>query len=252
MLAATDFRLKYFDAAFSYAWALLRPAILFCVLWLIFGGITGSDEGVTHYPAYLVLGIVIWTFFSQTANASLWSLTRRADLLRKLPVPRLAVPFSTELSCAFDLALNLVIAFVVLVVSGVAPRLTWLEIIPLLAVVILFAAGVSLALSAGYVRFRDVDQLWAVAGQALFFLTPIFYVVTHVPSPFDRVLVLANPLATVTTQARHALVDSSAPSAAAVAGGYWFLLVPLGVTAATVWAGAVIFRHESPKAAEYV
>ena len=96
MLATTDFRLKYFDAVFSYGWALLRPAILFVVLLLVFGGIVDSDSGVAHYPAYLILGIVIWTFFNQTANASLASLTRRADLLRKLPLPRLAVPFSTE------------------------------------------------------------------------------------------------------------------------------------------------------------
>ena len=107
-------------------------------------------------------------------------------------------------------------------------------------------------LSAGYVRYRDLDQLWAVGGQALFFLTPIFYVATKVPSPFDRVQVMANPLATVVTQARHALIDPSAPSAATVAGGYVFLLVPLGVVAMTVVVGAVIFRRESPKAAEYV
>ena len=219
MLASTDLRLKYLDAVFSYAWALLRPALLFAVLLLVFGGLANFDDGVPHYAEQLVIGVVLWTFFIQATNASLPSLTQRADLLRKLPLPRLAVPFSTVLASGFDLVLNLAVTVCFIVAFGTVPRLQWLELIPLVAALGVIATGMSLALSAAYVRYRDLDQLWPVAAQAVFFLTPIFYVVTMVPAPFERVIVLANPLATVITEARHAVIGSEAPTAASVAGG---------------------------------
>jgi ABC-type polysaccharide/polyol phosphate transport system ATPase subunit/ABC-type polysaccharide/polyol phosphate export permease len=252
MLASTDLRLKYLDAVFSYAWALLRPALLFVVLLLIFGGLADFDDGVPHYAGQLVIGVVLWTFFIQATNASLPALTQRADLLRKLPLPRLAVPFSTVLASAFDLFLNLAVTVCFIVAFGTVPRLHWLELIPLVAALGVIATGMSLALSAAYVRYRDLDQLWPVAAQAVFFLTPIFYVVTMVPAPFERIIVLANPLATVITEARHAVIGSDAPTAASVAGGSVYLLIPAALALLIVAAGAVLFRQISPKAAEYL
>lgn len=252
MLAMTDVRLKYFDAVFSYAWALLRPALMITVLLVVFGGIANLDEGVGLYREQLVVGYVLWMFFIQAASASLPSLTRRADLLRKLPLPRLAVPSSSVVASCFDLALNLAVMFGFLLAFGVEPRLSWLALVPVVAALVAFAGGVSLTLSAGYVRYRDLDQLWAVASQALFFLTPIFYAAGSVPAPFDRALVLANPLATLLTEARHALLGDPVPTAADVAGGPVYLLIPLGVALVVLAVGAVVFRRISPKAAEYV
>jgi ABC-2 type transport system permease protein len=252
MLATTDLRLKYLDAVFSYAWALLRPALLFAVLLLVFGGLANFDDGVPHYPGQLVIGVVLWTFFIQATNTSLYSLTQRADLLRKLPLPRLAVPFSTVLASGFDFVVNLAVTICFIVALGTLPQPQWLELIPLVAALAVIATGMSLALSAAYVRYRDLDQLWPVASQAVFFLTPIFYVVTMAPAPFERIIILANPLATVITQARHAVIGSDAPTAAAVAGGSVYLLIPLTVSLLIVAAGAVLFRRIGPKAAEYL
>ena len=65
MLATTDLRLKYLDTVFSYAWALLRPALLFAVLLLVFGGLANFDDGVPHYAGQLVIGVVLWTSSSR-------------------------------------------------------------------------------------------------------------------------------------------------------------------------------------------
>jgi ABC-type polysaccharide/polyol phosphate export permease len=252
MLAVTDFKLKYFDATLSYFWALLRPAIFFGVLLVLFGLVGRFNDGVAHYPAYLVLGVALWTFFLQATTSSLYSLRQRAPLLRKLPFPRLAVPLSTVVAASFDLVLNLVVAFAFVLAAGITPRASWLELVPLVGLVCALALGFSLLLSAVYVRHRDLDQLWSVAGQALFFFTPVFYVVTTLPQPFERILLLANPLATTLTEVRHAVIDAHAPSAATLAGGYEFLLIPLGVVVGIAALGVWAFRHESPKAAEYV
>ncbi len=252
MLAATDFRLKYQNAAFNYGWAIARPAALFGVMLLVFGELGRFDRGVPHYPAYLILGIVIWMFFGQAAAASVGCLTRRAALLQQLPFPRLAVPLSTLLATAIDLAVNLLVVFVFVLASGVRPRLSWLELPLLLGVVAVFSTGVGLLLAALYVRHRDLDQLWAVASQTLFYLTPIFYVAAKIPSPIREPLLLANPLAGVFTEARHALIDPAAPSSADLLGGYPMLLVPLGIVVGVLVLGLWVFARESPRVPEYV
>jgi ABC-2 type transport system permease protein len=126
---------------------------------------------------------------------------------------------------------------------------SWLEMPLLVLLLAVVATGASLVLSALYVRARDVDQLWQVATYALFFGTPIFYAVSKL-SEDVRPWFLANPLAAVMTEMRHALVDPAAPSAAEAMGDPLLLLVPLGVAAGTVALGLWIFRRESPRVIE--
>jgi ABC-type polysaccharide/polyol phosphate transport system ATPase subunit/ABC-type polysaccharide/polyol phosphate export permease len=251
-LAVSDFRLKYADTALSYLWALARPLAYFGVLLLVFAGLGRFDAGVEHYPAYLLAAVTLWTFFVQTTAASALCLVQRAPILRKLPVPHLAVPFSVVLRAIFDLGINLVVVLAVVLGSGIAPRPGWLELPILLGLLVILTTGVSLLLGALYVRHRDVDQIWQVVSQAMFFLTPVFYVVATIPEPLDRVAVLVNPLATILTEMRHALIDPTAPSAAEAAGGAVFLLVPLAIIAGIVALGVIVFRRESPRAAENV
>lgn len=252
MLAVTDFKLKYFDAALSYAWALLRPATFFLVLLLVFRSFGRFSNGVTHYPAYLLIGVTLWTFFLQATTAALYSFRQRAPLLRTLPFPRLAVPLAAVVASSFDLALNFAIVVAFLLLSGIAPTLSWLELVPIVGLVALLATGFSLLLASLYVRHRDLDQLWGVAGQALFFFTPVFYTLTKIPTAFARPLILANPIATALTQARHALLDPHAPSAAQVAGGWPYLLVPVALTISVFMLGRWAFSTESPRAPELI
>ncbi len=252
MLAVTDFKLKYFDAALSYAWALLRPAIFFTVLLTVFGRLGRLNTNVTHYAAYLAMGVVLWTFFLQATNTTMYSFRKQARLLRTLPLPRLSVPGASVLAASFDLAMNFIVVVAVFLIAGITPTTSWLELPLIVGGIALLTVGVSLLLASLFVRHRDVDQLWGVAGQALFYLTPVFYPITKIPEPFDRILVLVNPIATALTQARHALLDPSAPSAAAVAGGWPYLAVPAAVVAGVVFLGGWAYRRESPKAPELI
>ncbi len=110
--------------------------------------------------------------------------------------------------------------FVFILASGIAPMWSWLELIPLVALLVIFSAGVGMLLSALYVRFRDVQPIWEVFLQLLYYGSPILYTVQTAADhhflgiPFSRILVL-NPLGAILTQARKALLQPSAPSAAA-------------------------------------
>lgn len=248
--AAVEYKLKYTDAVLGYAWAVMRPLITFAAMYVVFTRIAHFDAGVDHYAVYLLTSIVLWTFFLDATTSAVYSLVKHADLLRKVPVPRAAIPLAVVIRALFDLGMNLIAVMVFVVISGVSPRGQWLELPLLILALATVTVGLALLLSALYVRLRDIDQLWGMLAQILFFGSPILYVASAVPSDLRRAMMLFNPLAAIFTQMRHALVDPHAPSAAAVAGGGVRLLVPCAVTGVLLAAGIVVFRRIAPRAAE--
>jgi ABC-2 type transport system permease protein len=248
-LAANDFKLRFFGSALGYLWSLMRPLLLFGVLYVVFTEIVRFGSGVNNYPVYLLTGIVMFTFFSETTSRGVTSLIERETLLRKIRFPRLVVPLSVALHALFNLGLNMIVVFVFVFASGIDPRWSWLEIFPLSAVLVLLATGVTMLVSALYVRYRDVQPIWEVALQILFYASPIIYTTETYPDSIEH-QALVNPIAAVLAQMRHALVDPDAPTAAAAIGGGVRLLIPLGLTLAVFALGAWVFTREAPRIAE--
>lgn len=248
-LAVSQYRLRYLDAAFSYVWAIARPTLLFAVLYAVFTVVGDLDRGVDHYAAYLFVSVVLWSYFAESTASAVTCLVQQGQVLRKLPVSPAVIPLSVVLSSFLDLAMSLLAVFVFLIATGVTPRLSWIELPGLIAFVSLYVGGVGMLLSVLYVRYRDVDQIWAVLRQVLFYASPIIYVVSVLPPSVER-WALVNPLAAVFTQARHALIDPTAPTAAAVAGGPVYLLIPVGVVLAVLGLAAWMLRRDGPWLAE--
>ena len=228
-VAVADFRKRYLDSALSYLWALMRPLAFFAVLWVVFTQVGSFDAGVDHYPLYLLTAIVLWTFFSESTHTAVGSLVQRAPLLRTLPVPRVAIPLSVALTSLLDLCMTLIAVLAIILASGIEPRVDWLELPVLIALLTLLVTGCGMLLSVLYVRLRDVDHVWHVVRQTLFYLSPIIYVASFYPDSIEEAA-MVNPLAAIFTEARHALIDPGAPTAAAAIGGSARLLAPLGLT----------------------
>jgi ABC-2 type transport system permease protein len=248
-LAATDFKLRFFGSALGYLWSLVRPLLLFSVLYVVFTEIIRFGSGVEHYPVYLLESLVLFTFFSEATSRGVTSLIDRENLLRKIRFPRLAIPLAVSLNALFNLALNLIVVFVFVLASGIEPRLDWLQVPLLVAFLVIFSTGVTMLISALYVRYRDVEPIWEVALQVLFYGTPVLYVITTVPESV-RELAAMNPLAVVLTQMRHAVIDADAPTAAAAVGGWEWLAVPIAIVAAVFLLGFWVFARETPRIAE--
>jgi ABC-2 type transport system permease protein len=248
-LAATDFKLRFYGSALGYAWTLVKPFAFFGVIWLVFAEILNAGAGVKNYPAYILMALVLFQYFLGIVTASLTSLVDRQNLLRKIRFPRLVIPLSVTLGGLFDLALTLLAVFVFLALLGVYPALSWLELIPLVAFLTLFATGLGLLLSVLFVRFRDMKPIWDVGGQMLFYASPVLYVATQVPADYQSVYV-TNPVAAVLTQMRHAVVDPGAPTAAQVIGGTGRLLIPAAIVAVVAALGIWTFVREAPRVAE--
>ena len=247
-MALADFRLRYSNSALGYLWSVMRPALHFLVLYSIFRHVA-QVGGIPHYAAYLATAIVLWTFFAEVVSTGVASLSQNGPLLRKVRFPRFAIPFSYSTSSLINLAANSVLVVIVLAVSGITPRMSWLQMPLLVALLAFFALGMGTAFSALYVRYRDMRQVWQVLNQLFFFASPIIYVAKQYPDALEPVL-SANPLAAILTQMRHALIDPSAPTAAEQLGGTSAVLVPLAVIFATLAVGLWLFNREAPLVAE--
>jgi ABC-2 type transport system permease protein len=248
-LAVTDFKLRYFGSALGYVWALARPLLFFGVLYVVFTKVVRLGTGIPNYAVYLLMSIVLWTFFAETTNGAVRSLVNRENLLRKIRFPRLVVPLSVSLTSFFNLSLNLVAVVVFALISGIKPQARWLEMPFIVLALFIFATGVGMLLSALFVRFRDLEPIWDVSLQVLFYASPILYVAAKWPDSVERIL-MCNPIAVFLTQSRRAFLDPSAPSAAQAIGGAPRLLIPLGIIVGTFALGWFVFAREAPRIAE--
>ena len=129
-------------------------------------------------------------------------------------------------------------------------RVEWLALPLLLIPLGMLASGLSMLLSALYVRFRDVQPIWEVVLQVAFYGSPILYVIEQLPQNLQKPMVLFNPLSTILVQSRHWLIDQSAPTAADVAGGVEYLLIPAAIIVGVFVLGFWVFNREAPRIAE--
>lgn len=250
-LTMTDFKLKFYGSALGYLWQLVRPLMLFGVLYVVFTEFVKFGAGVEFYPVTLLLGIVLYSFVSEAIGDSVDSVVQREPLVRKIQFPRLVIP-ATVISTAFlNLLLNLVAVFIFALASGVKPGLRWLELPLILGAAVVLSAGVSMLVSSLFVRYRDIKPITDVVLQVLFYATPIFYPIERVTDDTLRhLVVMLNPFAAIVQQARHALIDPGAPSAVDAAGGWLNICVPAGIVIGLFALGFYVFNKQAPRIAE--
>jgi ABC-2 type transport system permease protein len=249
VLAVTDFKLRFFGSVLGYFWSLMRPLMLFGVLYAVFTQFIRFGDDIKHYPVYLLTAIVLWTYFEEATSAAVPSAVIRENLLRKVRFPRMVIPLSVALTALFNLAMNMLAVLVFVLASGVEPRWSWLQLPFLIAILVLFATGMAMLLSALYVRYRDIAPIWDVSLRVLFYGSPVLYVISTVPDSVEHILA-TNPIASVLTQMRHAVIDPAAPTAADALGGVALLLIPAGVIISAFLLGLWVFNREAPRLAE--
>lgn len=250
LISVTDFKTTYYGSVLGYVWSLLRPAILFSVLLVVFTQIFHvGGEHVSHYPVFLLLGIVLFTFFQESTAAAVTSVLGKEGIVRKTQFPRLAIPLATVVTGTFNLLLNLVPVFIFILAFGVSPTWTWFLVPVVLAVLFVLTAAVAMILSALYVRYRDVAIIWSVAGTVLLYGSPILYPFENAPHKVQTAL-LFNPLTPILAQARHWIVEPDAPTAVAAMGGWARTSISIGVFILVCAAAVWIFNREAPRIAE--
>lgn len=265
-LARTEFKLRYFGSVLGYVWSLMRPLMLFGVMYLVFTRVFKLGKGIPHYAVYLLTAIVLWTYFVEATTGSVQCLLAREPMLRKVRFPRMVIPLAVSLTAVFNLAMNFIAVFVFALANGVYPKLSWLELIPIVGAYIVLATGVAMLLSALYVQYRDVQPIWDVLSQLLFYLSPIIYVVAYLRALGYEKYALLSPIAVLNTQMGHAVIGhvpltgaaaasygaEAFPSAATAAGGYAYILPSIAVLFGLFALGWWVFIREAPRVAEHL
>ena len=251
-LALMDWKLRYFGSALGYLWSLLRPLMLFGILYLVFSQVLRVGSDVPDYPLQLLIGVLLFTYFSEVTSSAVTSLVDEETLVRKIAFPRAVIPVSVALTASFNLALNLFTVGLFVILGGVSPRVSWLFVPVPLALLVVIATAMGMLLSVFYVSFRDIKPIWDVLLQALFYITPIFYPVQLLLN-YNRDLAhvaMANPVAALVQETRHLILGDAAPSAGASIGSDLRLLIPAVLLVAITLIGFLVFRRLSPTVAE--
>lgn len=253
-LVITDFKLRYKGSALGYVWTLLRPLALFAVLYVVFVHFLRIGSGVPHFAVYLLLGVVLWNYFTEVTNNGLSSIVGKGDLLRKLAFPRYVVVVAGSFSALINLVINLFVIALFMIINGVPFTFAILWLIPLIIELFVFALALAFILSALYVKFRDVNYIWELILQAGFYATPILYPITMViaMSPLAAQIMILNPVAQILQDARYFVVTKESTTITAIYDNAWMHLAPVAIVIVMAVIGVLYFKKKSPGFAEEI
>jgi ABC-2 type transport system permease protein len=258
-IARSEFKLKFFGSALGYLWQVVRPLLLFGVLYVFFVVVfhvnKGKGAAADFYGAQLLGSIVLFGLFGEATSTAVRSVVDRENLVRKIQFPRLAIPISVVLLALFNLALNLVVVMIFALAAGVRPMLSWLELPLIILMLVLLTTGVAMLLSALFVRFRDISPIWEVLSQVLFYSSPVIIPAEAVreklgANSFLYHVYTLNPLVAIFQQFRHAIINRATLSAGQIMGSWTALLEPAALVAAIFVIGFWVFNREAPHIAE--
>ena len=232
-MVKTDFKLRYQGSLIGHLWSILKPLMLFTIMYLVFVRFLRFDDGTPHYAIGLLIGMVTWSFFSEATSMGMMSIVSRGDLLRKLN-------FSKEI-------------IVISLINGVNFSVGWLTVIPLFLELFLFSAGIAFILATLFVKYRDIGPIWEVVMQAGMYATPIIYSLTFILQRGQvkiAKLMMLNPLAQIIQDLRHFIVFSGSLRGWDLIGHKAIAIIPYFLPFIIFAIGYYIFHHQAKKFAE--
>lgn len=208
MLAKTDFKLRYQGSFLGYVWALLKPLLTFAILNFVFTSIFANRaQGMAHYSLQLLVGVLMFNFFSEGTIAGMQSLVGKSQLVTKIYIPRWTIIMASTLNAAMIYAMNLVVVVIFFALSRFLPSIAAIALFLFFSVLIyVIVLAFALLTAPLFVRFRDLSMIWEVLLQTLFYATPVFYSLQQMPVWAQQVLLL-NPIAFIIHFSKEALIN---------------------------------------------
>ena len=214
-LVRRELRQKYQGSALGVAWYLVNPLVLMAAYWFLFDVVL-ETFAYDDYPLFLLCGLVVWIFFSQSLQQAATSLLDHGALIRKARFPRETIPASVVVVqlVTFLVVLTLLAVVTVAIRGTLEPALLLLPVV--LGALACFVLGLALAVAVLHAFFRDVAPILAAALLPWFFLSPIFFSVEQVTQRDAARFALEwlNPVAPYIVAVRDVLYAGRAPSVA--------------------------------------
>jgi ABC-type polysaccharide/polyol phosphate export permease len=249
LLTLKELRTRYRKSILGWAWSLLNPLSQMMIFSVIFLYVfkaeppVGEKSGLEVFPLYFLSGLLPFQFFQISVTAAIGSVQGGASLIKKVAFPHeqlvLSIVFAQLITAGIELAV-LAVAFLIfghMVLPWLIPMLM------LMALVTLFTTGVALFLSAANVFFHDINYLWGIGAQILFYSSPIIYVTSIIEVDALRTAINLGPTGAFVQASQNILYDGIWPSFAR-----WtqVALYSVSVFAFGAWA----FNRMSPRFAE--
>ncbi len=233
VLAKKDFKLRYRNSVLGFLWSLLNPLAYMVILTVVFSLLLRSN--VPNFPAFILMALLIWRFFQVATSQSLYSIVANPSLVSSVYLPRTLIVLSSNLANLFGSSIEFIVFLPLLFLLGVHPDIHafFLPAIVLMEFVLIFA--ISLLLSSLNLKYRDVSQIWDIALQLGFFLSPIVYDESTVPSRY-KLLYSLNPITRLIEATRGLFLQQQFPS-------LYDLFLILSVIGLILLAGLAVFQH---------
>jgi lipopolysaccharide transport system permease protein len=241
-IALNELKLRYKNSVLGLIWTLLEPLLIFVVLYFVFSYLMKLN--VEHYQLFLFLGIICWDLLEKGTMMSLYSITGKPSLVKKVYFPREVLVLGMCFTALLMVFFEFVVFALFMLFLGVTPPPTSPIFLFIFLGEFLIVIGLSLSLAALNVYYKDVQYIWAVLMRAFFFLTPVIYPVTIYPPQYMGWFLL-NPIARVIEASRKTLIYNALPNIPDVAIIYFAAAVSLLV-------GYLIFTKLEPRFAEEV
>ncbi|MFL4358345.1 ABC transporter permease [Streptococcus uberis] len=253
-LVKTDFKLRYQGSAIGYLWSILKPLLMFTIMYLVFIRFLRLGGSVPHFPVALLLANVIWSFFSEATSMGMVSIVTRGDLLRKLNFSKHTIVFSAVLGALINFSINLVVVLIFALINGVTISPFAYMAIPLFIELLILAVGVALLLSTLFVYYRDLAQVWEVLMQAAMYATPIIYPITFVSdkNPLAAKILMLNPLAQMIQDLRFLLIDRANATIWQMSNHWYYVMIPYLIPFLVLALGILVFNKNAKKFAEII
>ena len=236
-LAWRDLKVRYKQAGFGVAWAVIQPLVAAALFTFVFGRLGQVPSDGVPYPVFVYAGLIAWSYVSSTVTDATSSLVGNIELVTKVYVPRIVVPVATAIPGLVDLAIALVVLAVLMAGYGVTPG--WaLLLLPLwIVLLVVIAVGVGLIFAALNVTYRDTGHVITFGIQAWLLASPVAYPLSIVHGRVRMAYVL-NPMVGALGAFRWSLLGTRGPGLE--------LAVTIGV-AVVLLVGAVLFFQSAER-----
>jgi len=232
-LIQKDFKVRYRNMSLGVLWSLLNPLVTMSALTFVFTRIFPTSQ--PHYPVFVLCGLVPFNFFTLAWSTATSSLIENGAIIRRVPIPREAVPIATVFGNCLHLLIQIALLLSFVIGFGLGINRYWLWLPVVWALEITFVCGLALISSAVNIFVRDTRYVIESVNTLLFWVVPIFYSFSAIPERF-HVIYRFNPLAAIVFALRSILMDSTAPAPS--------LLINLTtVSIGTLAIGLVVFQR---------
>lgn len=235
-LVKRDFKGRYKRAALGVLWSMLSPMFTFAAQAIIFSVLFKRGA---HYISYLVVGNVVFHFFTDSANSGMFSMVGNGGILSKINVPKSIFLLSKSVSCLLNFLLTMIIMFVITGIDGIPLKPICAAVVIPMVMMSVFNLGVGYALSTWFVFFKDTQYLFNIFTQVLMYFSAIFYRIDSFAENI-RVLFYLNPVYCYITYFRMIIIDGVMP-------GYKLNIACALYAVIMLFAGLAIFKKSNHK-----